>query len=328
MASVFVFEFEVGLIAGICMIGIIGRMLYWRKQWLESFLRTDEEPDGCYQVVMRTRSPYHKIAIAESEGVYHLYADGMRMMSTNEAEEQYAEAMVHVPMAAAVNREAVLIIGSGTGTTTREMLRYEDVETLTAVDLDPMIVELGMNYEPFVSFTNDALHDIRVNNVLGDGRTYIENCSDRWDVILIDLPAPSSLAFELSKLFSVEFYRLLKARLNPGGVIAIACPLVSLMPEYVAAVQATLRTAGFMVTLYHANDVVDFAINNVICLATLRPMPLESIKPLKELNHWSKEQLADMFVIPRYLRTDWDEDEVQTDRNTLLIDIVEHEFDD
>lgn len=324
----FVFEFEVGLLTGVCIVGIIWRMLYWRKQWLESYIRADEEPNGSYKVVMRKRSPYHKIAIAESEGVYHLYADGMRMMSTDEAEEQCAEALVHVPMAAAVNREAVLIIGSGTGTTTREVLRHEDVETITAVELDPLIVELGMNYEPFVSFTNGALHDLRVNNVQSDGRTYIENCSDRWDVILIDLPAPSSSSFELSKLFSVEFYRLLKARLNPGGAIAIACPIVSLMPEYVSAVQATLITAGFLVTLYHANDVVDFAINGIICLATLKPMISDAIEPLMAFNHWSKEQLADMFVIPRYLRTDWDEDEVQTDRNTLLIDIVEHEFED
>lgn len=324
----FVFVIEVVLITGICMAGIIGLMLYWRKQWLVSYLRTEEEPDGSYQVVMRKRSPYHKIAIAKSEDVYYLYANGMRMTSTNKAEAQYAEAMVHLPMAAAVNREAVLIIGSGIGTTTREVLRYEEIETLTAVDLDPMIVELGMTYKPFVSFTNGSLNDTRVNNVQGDGRAYIENCSDRWDVILIDLPAPSSLDFELSKLYSVEFYRLLKARLNPGGVIAIQCPLVSLMPAYIAAVQATLRTAGFTVVLYHASDVVDFAYSNVICLAALRPINPESIAPLKELKHWSKEQLADMFTIPRYLHTEWDEDEVQTDRNTLLIDIVEHEFDE
>ncbi|PWV94278.1 spermine/spermidine synthase [Paenibacillus cellulosilyticus] len=324
----YLFEFEIGLMTGLCVVAIIWRALYWRKQWMESYIRADEEPNGQYQVIMRKRSPHQKIAIAEHNGIYHLYAGGLRMLSTDESETQYAEALVHVPMAAAVNHEAVLIIGSGTGITAREVLRYEDVETITAVDLDPIIVDLGLNYEPFVNFTNGALHDLRVKNVLTDGRTYLEGCSDRWDVILINLPTPSSTAFELSKLYSVEFYRLLKSRLNPGGSLAIACPVVSLMPEYVAAVQATLRTAGFHVIPYHTNDTVEFAINGVVCLATLRPIRTDTIKPLIPLNYLSKEQLADMFMIPRYLRVDWDEDEVQTDRNTLLIDIVEHEFED
>lgn len=320
------FEFEVGLIAGVCLVAAIWGLLYWRERWLASYIMEDEEPDGDYRVIMRKRSPFQKIAVAESDGIYYLYADGSEMMSTDVAEDQYAEAIIHVPMAAAVNRESVLIIGSGAGITAREVLRYKEVEMITAVDIDPIIVDIGLNYEPFVTFTKSSLYDPRVKTVIADGRTYLENCNDRWDVVIMDLPDPSSKAPDLSKLFSIEFYRLLKTRLNPGGAIAIACSVVSTMPEYLAAVQATLKTAGFHVIPYHWDYIVEFAIDWGFCLATLKPIKPDTIEPLIPVKHLSEDRLEDMFIMPRYLRVDWDEDEVQTDRNTLLVEIVEREF--
>ncbi|GMK39961.1 hypothetical protein PCCS19_30160 [Paenibacillus sp. CCS19] len=322
------FAFITGLLIGVFAVMGAWGLLYWRKQWLESYIMEEEEPDGDYRVIMRKRSPFQRIAVAESEGIYYVYADGSEMMSTDLAENQYAEAIVHVPMAAAANRESVLIIGSGAGITAREALRYAEVETITAVDVDPIIVQLGREFEPLVNFTNGSLHHPRVKTVLADGREYLENCNDRWDVVIIDLPDPSSKAPDLTKLFSVEFYRLLKTRLNPGGAVAIACSVVSVMPEYLAAVQATLKTAGFHVIPYHWDYIVEFAIDWGFCLATLKPIAPDSIEPLIPVKHLSEDRLEDMFLLPRYLRVDWDEDEVQTDRNTLLIEIVEREFED
>jgi len=283
----------------------------------------EEEPDGDYKVILRQRSPYQKIAVAESGGIYHLFADGSEMLSTDKAENQYSEAIVHIPMTAARTRESVLIIGSGAGITAREALRYPDVESVTAVDLDPIIVELGRTFEPFVRFTEGSLHDPRVTTVLDDGRSFIERSNDRWDVIIIDLPDPSAKAPALSRLFSVEFYRLLRSRLNPGGAISIACSVVSTAPEYLAAIQATLRTAGFHVVPYHWDYIVEFAVDWGFCLATPKPVDPLSLKPLVPVNHLTDERLDDMFRLPLYLRVDWDEDEVQTDRNTLLADIID-----
>nr|WP_272898812.1 spermidine synthase [Paenibacillus sp. MMS18-CY102] len=248
------------------------------------------------------------------------------MLSTNKAEDQYAEAIVHVPMAAARNRESVLIIGSGAGITAREVLRYKEVESVTAVDLDPIIVEMGKTFEPFLAFTRGSLNDPRVTAILEDGRTFVENSTDRWDVIIIDLPDPSFHAPGLNKLFSVEFYRLLKTKLNPGGAMAIACSIVSTMPEYLAAIRATVKTAGFHVSPYHWDYIVEFAIDWGFCLATLRPVDVLSLEPLVPVKHLTEERLEDMFRLPRYLRVDWDEDEVQTDNNTLLAEVLSGEY--
>ncbi|EFM10563.1 Spermine synthase [Paenibacillus curdlanolyticus YK9] len=316
-----------GAIGAVLILSIWGS-LYWRERWLESYIMEEEEPDGPYNVILRKKSPYQKIAVAESDGIYHLYADGSEMLSTDKAEDQYAEAIVHIPMAAARNRESVLIIGSGAGITAREVLRYEEVESITAVDLDPLIVEMGRTFEPFVAFTRGSLNDPRVTTVLEDGRTFIETSNDRWNVIIIDLPDPSMQAPALNKLFSVEFYRLLKTRLHPGGAIAIACSVVSTSPEYLAAVRATLKTAGFSVAPYHWDYIVEFAVDWGFCLATLRPMDVLSLEPLVSVQHLSEERLEDMFRLPRYLRVEWDEDEVQTDKNTLLADILAGEFQD
>ncbi|WP_127534678.1 spermine/spermidine synthase domain-containing protein [Paenibacillus kobensis] len=319
-------EFKIGVLIGACAVLIIWGLIYWRRQWLESYIMEEEAPDGDYKVILRKRSAYQKIAVAENNGVYHLFADGSEMFSTDKAEDQYSEAIVHIPMAAAKTRESVLIIGSGVGNTAREVLRYEEIESVTAVDLDPFIVEMGLTFEPFVNFTNGSLQDPRVKTVLDDGRKFLEKSNDRWDVIIIDLPDPSYHTPELSQLFSVEFYRLLKSRLYPGGAISIACSVVSTAPEYLAAIRATLKTAGFHVVPYHWDYIVEFAVDWGFCLATLKPVDPLSLEPLIPVKHLTEERLEDMFLLPRYLRVEWDEDEVQTDRNMLLAEILEGEY--
>ena len=321
-----VIEYALGTVIGAVIILAIWGGLYWRSRWIESYIMEEEEPDGDYRVILRKKSPQQKYAVAEVDGIYHLFADGSEMLSTDKAEDQYAEAIVHIPMAAARHRETVLIIGSGAGITAREVLRYKEVESVTAVDLDPIIVEMGRTFEPFIAFTRGSLNDPRVTTILEDGRAFIENSNDRWDVIIVDLPDPPPQVPAENKLFSVEFYRLLKSKLHPGGAIAIACSVVSTTPEYLAAIRATLKTAGFHVAPYHWDYIVEFAVDWGICLATLRPVDVLSLEPLVSVKHLTEERLEDMFRLPRYLRVEWDEDEVQTDNNTLLADILSGEY--
>jgi spermidine synthase len=73
----------------------------------------------------------------------------------------------------------------------------------------------------------DALRDSRVAVVNSDAFQFLRQGREQFDCVIIDLPDPHSEA--LSKLYSVEFYKLLLRRLAPGGLIVSqsASPLLT-----------------------------------------------------------------------------------------------------
>jgi len=176
--------------------------LYWRyfgAGSLQDYISEDEEPDGDYRVIKKIKNPVQKIALVEQDGQFYVFANGGEMFSTAEGEDKYAEALIHVPMAVAQKRERVLIVGSGGGISTREALRYPEVNELTAVDIDATIMDFGKNLEPLVKFNKGSLNNPKVRTVIQDGRMFLENSSEKWDALLISrnqvVRAPSLLAF-------------------------------------------------------------------------------------------------------------------------------------
>ncbi|MHB8125023.1 MAG: spermidine synthase [Desulfitobacteriaceae bacterium] len=300
--------------------------LYWRycgAGSLQEYISKDEEPDGDYSIIKKIKNPEQKIALVEQDGDFYVFANGSEMFSTAEGEDKYAEALIHVPMAVAQKRESVLIIGSGGGISTREVLCYPEVNEITAVDIDATIMDFGKKLEPFVRFNKGSLNNPKVRTVIQDGRGFLENSSEKWDVIIIDLPEPTSSYPELGRLFSVEFYNILKEHLEPGGVITVACSVSSEMPSYYWAVQATIMAAGFYTLPYHFDYIVEWGQDWGFCLAATKPISISDVQIKASTRYLNQERLNDMLRIPYYLLGVWDSKNVQTDHNNLLVDVVE-----
>lgn len=298
--------------------------LYWRyvgSGSVRDYINEDQEPDGDYRILRKIKTPNQRIALVEYRGQMWIYGNGDVMFSTTEDENMYAEAMVHIPMAAAGKRNKVLIIGGGGGVTTREALRYSEVEEITAVDVDDVMLEFGKHLEAMVRFNRGSLNHPKVRTVIEDGRTFIENTPMKWDVIVIDVPEPTGRYPRLSRLFSVEFYRLLKERLEPEGAINIACSTSFWMPEYFWSIQETLKKAGFQVLPFHhfvPEDGEDWA----FCLATTSPVDTDGLRMLVSTEYLTPERLKDMFYMPFYFANGQNQGDIQTDDNTVLLDIV------
>jgi spermidine synthase len=270
----------------------------------------------------KIKNPVQKTVLVE-DGQFYVFANGIEMFSTTEAEDKYAEALIHVPMAVAQKRERVLIVGSGGGITTREVLQYPEVNEITAVDIDATIMEYGKNLEPIVRFNEGSLNNQKVRTVIQDGRRFLEYSSEKWDVIIIDIPEPTRSNPELSLLFSVEFYHILKEHLEQGGVITVACSASSEMPSYYWVVQATLKAAGFYTLPYHFDFIVEWGQDWGFCLAATMPICKSDVQIRVSTRYLNQERLNDMLRIPYYLLGDWDSSNIQTDYNNLLMDVVE-----
>ncbi|MFJ8265222.1 spermidine synthase [Peribacillus asahii] len=289
--------------------------------FIREYISKAEEPEGDYRILRTIKTPTQRIALVDYNGEMLIYSNGEIMFGTSDDESIYAEVMVHIPMAAARKRKNVLIIGGGGGVTTREALRYSEVEKITTLDIDEVMIDFGKDLEDLVQFNQGSLNHPKVQVVIEDGRKFVEKTGEKWDVIIIDLPEPTDKCPELSRLFSREFYSILKDRLEPGGAITVACSAFPWMPEYFWSIQRTLKKAGFYVLPYH-NFFPEEGEDWAFCLATTSPVKANDLRMLVPTQYLSPERLTDMFYMPFHFVNFKNKGKVQTDSNTVLLDIV------
>jgi spermidine synthase len=312
---------------GICFTLVIECLIWFCRRFSGADLQLDHIPkigkqDEEDYVLTKSKNTEQKKFIIE-DGQFYVYSNGSEVFSTTEDEDKYAEALIHVPMAVASKRERILIIGSGGGITTREVLRYPEVKEVTAVDIDATIMDIGKNLKPIVRFNKGSLNNPKVRTVIQDGRIFLENSLEKWDVIIIDLLEPSASYPELSRLFSVEFYGIVKEHLEPEGVITVTCSASSEMPLYYWAIQATIKAAGFYILPYHFDYIVEWGQDWGFCLAATIPISKNDVQIKVSTRYLNQDRINDMLRIPYYLLGDWDSKKIQTDNNNLLVDIVE-----
>lgn len=145
----------------------------------------------------------------------------------------------------------VLILGAGDGILLSEITKVKGIETITMVELDPGVLNWARN-NPFISALNkNSLSEIdpRVDLNVDDGISYLRNLEDKkkFDLILIDFPFPNG--HELSKLYSYEFYTLVKRSLAPHGLVSLDLPVQlkegKIHDKETLTIIKTLKASGF-----------------------------------------------------------------------------------
>lgn len=130
----------------------------------------------------------------------------------------YHEALVHPAMVTHPSPRRVFIAGGGEGATAREILRHHTVEAVLMVDIDREAVAACRAH--LIDFHQGAFDDPRLTLVHADARAELEKSDQSFDVIVVDVTDP--LAGGPSyRIFTREFYQIARARLNPGGLIAV-----------------------------------------------------------------------------------------------------------
>lgn len=149
-----------------------------------------------------------------------------------------------------VGRE-VLILGGGDGLAAREVLKHPGVTHLTLVDLDPAMTELASSHPVLVRLNDNALHDPRVEIVHADAFAFLRATERLFDVIIVDLPDPNSVA--LTRLYSLNFYRLCKKQLKRGGVVVTQATSPFFTRRAFVCIDKTLGAAGLSTLAYHTH---------------------------------------------------------------------------
>lgn len=121
----------------------------------------------------------------------------------------------YLPMFLHGDPESVLVIGQGSGITLGAVEQFP-IKSVDLVEISSAVIE-GSRY--FDSFNHNALSDKRLKVILADGRNHVALADQKYDVIISEPSNPWISG--VGALFTDNFFKLMKKRLNPNGVACI-----------------------------------------------------------------------------------------------------------
>jgi spermidine synthase len=158
-------------------------------------------------------SRYHRIVVAEDDTSRYLRFDntnqsGMYLDDPFATRFPYTD---YLQLGLAYNPDAkrVLFIGLGGGSAPKLVWQAFPELELTVAELDPDVVEIAYDYF-------EVPRDPRLRIEVEDGRRFLADSSERWDVIAIDAFFADAIPFHLT---TREFLDLARSRLSAGGVV-------------------------------------------------------------------------------------------------------------
>jgi Spermine/spermidine synthase domain len=126
--------------------------------------------------------------------------------------------------------ERVAILGNAGGTTARALGVYYPAADVDGVELDPAVSRVGRRYFGMDDNPRLTVHD-------ADARPFLRSSDERYDLIVVDAYRQPYVPFYLA---TREFFRLVRDRLAPGGIVALNVAAVPDDKRLVAAVGGTL----------------------------------------------------------------------------------------
>ncbi len=158
-------------------------------------------------------SPFQRIEVLENKDFGKmLVLYGSLMVADNDM-NAYNEMLVHVPLFSHPSPKEVLIIGGGDCGCLTEVLAHPEVQRCTMCEIDEMVVEVSRKHFPKLT---RGLDDKRANLKFQDGKKFIEESDEKFDIALLDLSDPIGPAADL---FQKTFHQTLFDRLNDDGIM-------------------------------------------------------------------------------------------------------------
>lgn len=266
---------------------------------LIAFIKADSlttlAEDGLFtdNIIYAKSSNYQRIVVTKGKTGHALFLNGNLQFNSFD-EYRYHEALVH-PAFAAFKGDAkkILVLGGGDGLALREILKYPSVESITMVDLDPMMTGLSGAVPALADLNRHSMSDPRLTVVNGDAFVWMDdNQAEKFDIAIVDFPDPNN--FALGKLYSTRFYKMLQQRLTPESSVVIQCTSPLIARKSYWSIIKTLESVGFEVKPYQTT-VPSFGVWGY-ALAKLAPFEVPKTPPAGiELNFLNDNSFAGLF---------------------------------
>jgi spermidine synthase len=125
-----------------------------------------------------------------------------------------------IPFLLHPNPRSVLLVGAGAGNDAAGALRH-DVQSVTAVEIDPAIINIGKEFHPEKPYWSPSVHVIN-----DDARSFFATTTEKYDVIsfgLLDSHTTTSMTNARLDhyVYTIESLRQAKSKLESGGIITL-----------------------------------------------------------------------------------------------------------
>ena len=271
--------------------------------------RLDEDCAFTYRAARRiemVRTPYQTIEVFDTRRFGKLFRlDGAAMTSERD-EFFYHENIVHPAALAHEAPASALVVGGGDGGSTEELLKHPTLRRVVMAELDAEVI--GMARRHLHAVHRGALDDARLQVRVGDGFAFVAHTDERFDLVVLDLTDPDTPA---RRLYTPEFFRLVRRVLAPGGAVALHLGSPVFQPERVAALAADLRSVFRVVRPYTLYVPLYGSLWAMACASdTLDPLalPADEVarrierRALPELRYYNADVHHALFALPTFVR--------------------------
>ena len=273
-------------------------------------------------VVHAKQTRFQRIVVTNNRQGFQLYLNGHLQFNSVD-EYRYHEALVHPAMLAAKTPKRVLVLGGGDGLAVREILKYDNVESVTLVDIDPGMTEIATQLPLLRGLNEESLMHEKVTVTNTDAFVWVGQEHEPFDAVVIDFPDPGS--YSVGKLYTTFFYRRLKQIITPDAVVSIQCTSPLVAGQSYWCILRTMEEAGFKVRPY-CTAVPTFGVWG-FALASLENdlgLPEQLGKLEHELSFLNESILANLFELPRDIQPI--ETEINQLNNQVLVRYYDEEW--
>ena len=195
----------------------MNRHLFLTRLWaLAALLALASFVQAAERILYDKPSAYNNIIVSEdAEGlrVLRFERNGARQSIAKPGEPEYLgfayTKVAFAGLALTEEPRRVMVVGLGGGTMPMFLRKHYPNATIDAVDIDPDVVQVAREYFGF-------LEDERLKAHVGDGRAFVENAKEPYDVIFLDAFGTRNVPPHLT---TVEFMRAVRRAVKPGGVV-------------------------------------------------------------------------------------------------------------
>ena len=162
------------------------------------------------------------IAISRWEdGAIQFHVSGKVEASTEPYDMRLQRMLGHLPALIHPKPKSVLIVGFGAGVTAGTFVIHPDVQRIVICEMEPLIPPTATRY--FAKENYNVMNDPRVQIIYDDARHFVLTTNEKFDIITSDPIHPWVKGS--ATLYSKEYFELVKAHLNPGGIVTQWVPL-------------------------------------------------------------------------------------------------------
>jgi spermidine synthase len=256
-----------------------------------------------YKIISHKNSIFGNVALIERANQYDLLSNGIPILSLPTPDIAHIEDVVHFPLLFHPNPQNIFLLGGGIGGVINEILKHP-IRSVDYAELDPLLIETVENFAPDSLLSELKSEKVHVHYI--DGRYFLRNTHKKYDVIIINLPDPSTL--ELNRFYTDDFFKICAEHLSTQGILIFQIPAAaSYMNEPLRRLNTCLLNT--VSAIFTARRVIPFEKNLVLASGDAQVLKIDSDLLIKRFHQ--RQIKARMFSEPYIIykldarRTQW-----------------------